>query len=592
MSVESTVKETPKQLNPARQIDLRRAFRLGLLGGTGAAYVATIGMLERFSGREIASGLTLGYLILFVFIPVVAYVASERPRQIEGFAPTPVGPRALFSGVLSGIGAGGVMGLYLLIIGTLDLRGIFTNISPRLIELLSFGRSVGFGIAVLIAISTVLGLLAGALQLLPDRWRGAVLSAFAWILLFGLLQSLVAGIFRGLGVPNLTSTIYSRGLGLNFVGTTVIGIVGLGLNVFKSSRRRPLRRRLEAMPARRRQVTLTAAFVLLLVFLAVLPGILGPFLTEVLNLTGIFLIMALGLNIVVGFAGLLDLGYVAFFAVGAYTVAKVTSGSAPGARPELIFWEAIPFVIVAAAMAGLIVGTPVLRMRGDYLAIVTLGFGEIARLLFLSDALKGQFGGAQGIINIPDIFIGPIQIRSPADFFYMIFLFVILAAYVSWALQDSRIGRAWMAMREDEDVAEAMGVNIVNAKLWAFVIGAILASFAGALFGVKIGSVFPHSFAIIVSITVLVIVIVGGIASIPGVILGAFVLIGLPELLREFEQFKLLIYGALLIFMMLKRPEGFIPSRRRAQELHEDELFQDAWLREREEERKTMATET
>jgi branched-chain amino acid transport system permease protein len=241
----------------------------------------------------------------------------------------------------------------------------------------------------------------------------------------------------------------------------------------------------------------------------------------------------------------------------------------------------VPFVVLAAAVSGLVVGTPVLRMRGDYLAIVTLGFGEIARLLFLSDWLKPTFGGAQGIIRVRDITIGPIQIADPQAFFYAIFCFVLLATYVTYALQDSRIGRAWMAMREDEAVAEAMGVNIVAAKLSAFIAGAMLAGFGGALFATKIGSVFPHSFNVIVSITVLVVIIVGGMASVPGVVLASFVLVGLPELLREFEEYRFLIYGALLIFMMQRRPEGFIPSRRRAQELHEDEVTQDAWLSER-----------
>jgi branched-chain amino acid transport system permease protein len=173
-----------------------------------------------------------------------------------------------------------------------------------------------------------------------------------------------------------------------------------------------------------------------------------------------------------------------------------------------------------------------------------------------------------------------VEVQGPQMFFYAVFGFALIAAYVSYAVQDSRIGRAWMAMREDESVAEAMGVNIVTAKLSAFIIGAVLAGFGGALFAANIGSIFPHSFNIIVSITVLVVIIIGGLGSIPGVVLGALTLVGLPELLREFENFRFLIYGALLIFMMLNRPEGFVPSRRRAQELHEDEMLQDAWLKE------------
>jgi branched-chain amino acid transport system permease protein len=294
--------------------------------------------------------------------------------------------------------------------------------------------------------------------------------------------------------------------------------------------------------------------------------------------TLIYVLLGLGLNVVVGYAGLLDLGYVAFFAVGAYTTALLTSPQS-SLGVGWVFWAAVPFVVLAAAVSGLIVGTPVLRMRGDYLAIVTLGFGEIARLLFLSDWLKPTFGGAQGIIRVRDITIGPIEIAGPQAFFYAIFVFVLLATYVTYALQDSRIGRAWMAMREDEAVAEAMGVNIVTAKLSAFIAGAMLAGFGGALFATKIGSVFPHSFNVIVSITVLVVIIVGGMASVPGVVLASFVLVGLPELLREFEEYRFLIYGALLIFMMQRRPEGFIPSRRRAQELHEEEISQDAGLR-------------
>jgi branched-chain amino acid transport system permease protein len=141
------------------------------------------------------------------------------------------------------------------------------------------------------------------------------------------------------------------------------------------------------------------------------------------------------------------------------------------------------------------------------------------------------------------------------------------------------MGRAWMAMREDEAVAEAVGVNIVTAKLSAFLVGAVLAGLGGALFATKVGSVFPHSFDVVVSITVLVVIIVGGMASVRGVILGAFVLVGLPELLREFEEYRFLIYGALLILMMLRRPEGLIPSKRRAKELHEEEVMQDAWLK-------------
>ncbi|MFW5941555.1 MAG: branched-chain amino acid ABC transporter permease, partial [Chloroflexota bacterium] len=362
------------------------------------------------------------------------------------------------------------------------------------------------------------------------------------------------------------------------VGAGLIFLLVLGIYIYMDRRETSLRERYDALPDQSKQRVLIAGIAAALIAIFVLPQILGVFLSEVLDLVGIFLLMGLGLNLVVGFAGLLDLGYVAFFAVGAYTTAILTSPSSPAFAPEITFWAALPFVVGAAALAGIVVGTPVLRMRGDYLAIVTLGFGEIARILFISEALFPYVGGAQGITQIPTISIGGFTANSPPEFFYPIAALVLLAIYATWALENSRIGRMWKAMREDESVAEVMGINTVQAKLTAFIMGAIIASFGGALFAAKIGSVFPHSFNIVVSIQVLVLIIVGGMGSIPGVIVGAIVIIGLPEMLREFAEFKFLMYGALLIYMMLNKPEGFIPSRERMRELHQEELMQDAWL--------------
>jgi len=174
---------------------------------------------------------------------------------------------------------------------------------------------------------------------------------------------------------------------------------------------------------------------------------------------------------------------------------------------------------------------------------------------------------------------------DPRSVFYLVLFFCGIAIYVSWRLQASRLGRAWMAIREDEQVAEAMGINTVSSKLMAFVVGAVLASFSGAVLAAKVGSVFPTSFMILVSIIILVVVIVGGMGNIAGVMVGSFVLIGVlggpkqPGLLQEFQNFKLLIYGMLLVFMMLKRPEGLVPSARRSRELHQEEFLQDAWLK-------------
>jgi branched-chain amino acid transport system permease protein len=577
-------------LLPAREVDLRRAVRLGLVGGLTAVFVSANGMVEAFSKRALLGGVTLGSLLLVAVPLLVGYLAGRPPPVLQGFATPRPGWRNVAGGLLAGLLSGVVMAVFVTLIATFDVRRILINVTPELVReaprLLTFGLELGAGGLVLIlALNTVLGAVAGTLHLLRERWRRAVFAVALWVLAFAMFQPFVVQVLRGIQAElriwtaPLIEFLYEQSGALSVPGAVAVGAVAFGIHALLTREgRRPVRTRLAPLSVKSHRLLRLAVFAGFLFVLGLLPQILGPFLSEVLNIAGIFLLMALGLNIVVGFAGLLDLGYVAFFAVGAYVTALLTSPQS-SLGVGWIFWAAVPFVVLAAAVSGLVVGTPVLRMRGDYLAIVTLGFGEIARLLFLSDWLKPTFGGAQGIIRIRDITVGPIQIAGPQAFFYAIFVFVLLAIYVTYALQDSRIGRAWMAMREDEAVAEAMGVNIVTAKLSAFIAGAMLAGFGGALFATKIGSVFPHSFSVIVSITVLVVIIVGGMASVPGVVLASFVLVGLPELLREFAEYRFLIYGALLIFMMQQRPEGFIPSRRRAQELHEEEVTQDAWLR-------------
>jgi branched-chain amino acid transport system permease protein len=592
MAIETAVAAAPVTeeggLLAARPVDLRRAARLGLYGGTTAVFVSAIGMVEEFSGRDVLDDTSLGTALLVAIPFVFGLVAGGPPAQLEGFAPSRPGWRNVGAGLVAGLLTGAVLAAFVVLIVNVNLREYFINITPALAEdeprLLLYGRSLGPGLVLVLGLNVAVAGAGGALHLLGTRWRRAVIAGVLAVVGFALMQPFVEQVLRGirseLGIETnpLTRFLYSGG-SLRIVAAVVIGLAGFGLHlVLRRPGRTPLRAQVARLPNRSRRVAGGGALLVAALLIGVLPSILGSFLSEVLSIAGIFALMALGLNIVVGFAGLLDLGYVAFFAVGAYTTAVLTS---PTGGAGWIFWAAVPFVVLAAAVAGLTVGTPVLRMRGDYLAIVTLGFGEIARLLFLSDWLAPTFGGAQGIKAIPDISIGPWEIRGPQAFLYPLLVLILLAAYVSHALQNSRIGRAWMAMREDESVAEAVGVNIVAAKLSAFIVGAILAGLGGALFATKIGSIFPNSFDIIVSITVLVVVIVGGMASVPGVILGAVVLVGLPELLREFEDFRFLIYGALLIFMMLRRPEGFIPSRRRAQELHEADIAQDAWLRAR-----------
>jgi branched-chain amino acid transport system permease protein len=278
------------------------------------------------------------------------------------------------------------------------------------------------------------------------------------------------------------------------------------------------------------------------------------------------------LNIVVGLAGLLDLGYVAFFAIGAYVVGLLTT-TGPQGILHLSFWVAVPIALLVSMLAGVILGIPVLGIRGDYLAIVTLGFGEIIRLLVLSDFLRPWLGGSQGVLSIPKPVVAGFELDTFQKLFYLALVACAIVMFVAARLRDSRLGRAWMAVREDEDVAQATGINLINVKLLAFGLGAAFGGVSGAIFAVMIGSIFPHSFNFLISINVLSLIIVGGMGSLPGVIVGSLVLVGMPELLREFAEYRFLVYGAALVLMMQLRPEGLLPAAAVRRELHaaEDE---------------------
>lgn len=329
---------------------------------------------------------------------------------------------------------------------------------------------------------------------------------------------------------------------------------------------------ISALPAVQRIWASKAArffiYSLLVGLVFVFPLVLGQYWNYTIGTIGIYVLLGLGLNIVVGLAGLLDLGYVAFFAIGAYAVALLTAPEPH--HLEWNFWIALPVAVLCAALTGILLGIPVLRMRGDYLAIVTLGFGEIIRVLSKSDLLTDFSGGPKGVRNVggPEIF--GISLSNDVGFLFLIFLAILLVIFVTNRLQHSRIGRAWIAMREDETVARAMGINVVRYKLLAFAIGAAFAGLGGAIFASRNQFTGPEDHNLMVSINVVALIIVGGMGSIPGVIAGAFVLKGLPEILRQLENYRILAFGALLVVMMLVRPEGLIPSRRRRLEMRED----------------------
>lgn len=307
---------------------------------------------------------------------------------------------------------------------------------------------------------------------------------------------------------------------------------------------------------------------LCVVIVVALPLVANAYQVDVLTQAASYSLFAVGLNVVVGLAGLLDLGYVAFWAIGAYTMA-ILSGAGPLHFANLTPWAILPLGILAAMTAGVLLGFPVLRLRGDYLAIVTLGFGEIIRIT--ASNLDGITRGAKGIFGIPHPAIGRYDFgNSPTPYFYLTLAMLGLAVFVITNLNRSRIGRAWIAIREDEIAAEAMGVNTFRMKLWAFAFGASTAGAAGVINASRINFVGPDSFQIIVSILVLCMVVLGGMGSMIGPIVGAAAIVIIPEALRDYVPagVRFMVFGAILVVMMIFRPQGLVPSRRVAAEQH------------------------
>ncbi len=417
----------------------------------------------------------------------------------------------------------------------------------------------------LIIAGALSGLAGAGIALLPQSVRRPVFAGTAAALVLSLFQELLQLMLQGEGLPTrVKDFLYVEGP--SQVGAlTVFALVAFA-NVLLSRRRV---RAVQVPGARRtgRAITLVVLFILLLLLS---PIVGGSFVAQVLVVVGLYTLMGLGLNLEVGLAGLLELGFVAFFAIGAYTVGLLIS-EGPLGIAHWSFWAAVPVAVVFTLIAGVIFGLPILGIRGDYLAIATLGFGEITRLLVASDFLRSWLGGSQGMLEIPKPVIAGFELSGPEHLFYLTLASSALVVYVAWRLQHSRLGRAWMAIREDEDVAQALGVNLVAVKLLAYGLGAAFAGVAGAIFAVMVGSVFPHSFQLLISINVLALIIVGGIGSNPGVVVGALALVGLPELLREVGEFRFLVYGAVLVAMMLLRPEGLWPAAAIRRELHEEE---------------------
>jgi branched-chain amino acid transport system permease protein len=294
------------------------------------------------------------------------------------------------------------------------------------------------------------------------------------------------------------------------------------------------------------------------------PFIFSMYQTNIMTTALMYVVLGLGLNIVVGLAGLLDLGYVAFYAVGAYSYALLNHHFGLG------FWSVLPIGAVLGFIFGLLLGFPVLRLRGDYLAIVTLGFGEIIRLI-LENWNEFSFGPS-GIANIDRPGFFGIQFSLQTATIYLYFLMIGLAIFTIFVvnrLQDSRIGRAWIALREDEIACQAMGIDKTKTKLTAFALGATWAGMVGVIFAAKTTFINPASFTFLESAMILSIVVLGGLGSVVGVIIGALILILLPEYLRAFSDYRMLLFGAIMVIMMVFRPQGIIANIRRSYKFSE-----------------------
>lgn len=606
-------------MNMLRADNSRSILTLGLLSGAFILFTGAVGMIAAFHEREVVDDvISLGQLLLLLAPFATGFVVSDRLRA-SGTGSLLIISSGVAVGLLTAlptvimllfnsdeyrflldltlklipfvaatyyawqqyrIGSDQrlIIGSWLAIVVLIgivsfsfalifeikgDLRSVLPNISRDWVEVVTFDhpKELMTGIATLLLVSAGAGAAGSFMVLVPPIPRQALLYGLGVTLLVGAFGETVRLILQENVDRDTLKQIFRRDTLrqdpalMLFIVSTVAGFLWA---LFGQQARQGF----ATMEPSRRRVVNGVGLLIFAGILLMLPWLIGRTLSDVAVTIGIFVLMGLGLNIAIGLAGLLDLGYVTNYAVGAYILAVLTSIGPLGRLDGVFtFWMVIPVALLAAMCAGFVFAVPVLRMRGDYLAIATLGFGEIIGKLAISDWLKPLIGGAQGVQAIPKpVFFGT-ELRNPEQLYYIVLVASLVTLFVSIRLNNSRTGRQWMAIREDEDVATAMGIDTARAKLLAFTLSAATGGVAGAIFAAKVGTVFPNSFTVFISINVLSLIIVGGIASNPGIVVGAVVLIGLPELLREFSDFRFLMYGALLVIMMIKRPQGFIPSK-------------------------------
>ncbi len=500
-----------------RSSALDKGIRTGVIFGVVIVVMFLIGftvtgagLVGKLFGASSSYGTpSLAFFSLFMILIGVWAGASASPRPLNE-------PDTSKSAVTAGISAGVVSGLFAAVIGfifgTLNGKGIdpriyLPSISPESIRMFLFNQSPLIGSLILLAVLAISGLAGAALAYFLRNNDGVKSGAHK-------ASDSVLNILRSERATNLIQNKYSR--------LVLLLIVAL--------------------------------------ILIILPRTWGSYWNYVFGTVGIYIILGLGLNIITGWAGQLLIGYVAFFAIGAYAFALLT---APEPHHLLWnFWIALGLAVLAAALVGFLIGLPILNLRGDYLAIVTLGFAEIIRILLKSDLMTAYTAGPRGIRDIAGPSLLGKSFASDVDFMYLIIIAVMVVTFLANRLKNSRTGKAWFAINLDETVARATGINAFAAKLLALSLSAAIAGLAGALFASRNQFTGPDDHVMMVSINVLCLVIVGGIGNIPGIFLGAFALKGLPEILRETENYRLLIFGVLLIAMMRLRPEGFLPARR------------------------------
>jgi branched-chain amino acid transport system permease protein len=468
--------------------------------------------------------------------------------------------------ILRGLGVG--------VVAIAVVNGLYITVEGGGLGAITVADGVAFGalVTLLGGVLLLVGALAGGIEDRPVlAWRlNPWVERLVLLVAFALLLMLVAATLTS-GGQSGAANAYSGAVFLSFLGFVAGLIAALqasGLLTWVS-----------ALSERHRGFSVS---VLLLCALALplTPAGTEYWMTVAANI-GVYAATAIGLNIVVGLAGLLDLGYVAFLGIGAFVAANLSGAAASQIGIELPFPLVMVISAVIAGIFGAIVGSPTLRVRGDYLAIVTLAFGEI----FVRSAqnnIGGLTGGSNAIPGIPpvslfgqdfndELVIGPFEL-PPGVLYYVLIVLIVAAVMVVFGnLKDSRLGRAWIAIREDEDAARAMGIRTGPVKILAFLIGAMLAGLAGAFFAHKTGTVSYESFRFLESVTLLAAVILGGMGTIPGAVLGASVLFVLPEKLREFADYRLLLFGIALVVIMRYRPQGLVPDAHRRAELAPDD---------------------